>query len=196
MPEAHMPEAPLPGSTMLEGKVALVSGIGPGMGRDISLLLARARRRRRARRPAHREERGGRRGGAGARSPGRGRAARHHRRRRPARRRSPGRSSALGGARHPREQRLPGRQPQGASSTRRSRSGGQTMDVNLWGTLADDPRRGARHDRARRRLDRDDQLDVDAPHRADLRRLRGVEGRARDRHQDARPRARARTASG
>jgi len=36
-----MPAAPLPGSTMLEGRVALVSGIGPGMGRDISLLLAR-----------------------------------------------------------------------------------------------------------------------------------------------------------
>ncbi len=41
MPTAHMPESPLPGSTMLEGTVALVSGIGPGMGRDISLLLAR-----------------------------------------------------------------------------------------------------------------------------------------------------------
>ena len=26
---------------MLEGKVALVSGLGPGMGRDISLALAR-----------------------------------------------------------------------------------------------------------------------------------------------------------
>jgi NAD(P)-dependent dehydrogenase (short-subunit alcohol dehydrogenase family) len=36
-----MPDAPLPGSTMLEGRVALVSGIGPGMGRDVSLLLAR-----------------------------------------------------------------------------------------------------------------------------------------------------------
>ena len=41
MPETHMPENPLPGSTMLEGKVAIVSGIGPGMGRDIALLLAR-----------------------------------------------------------------------------------------------------------------------------------------------------------
>jgi NAD(P)-dependent dehydrogenase (short-subunit alcohol dehydrogenase family) len=41
MPESHMPEAPLPSSTMLEGKVALVSGIGPGMGRDVALLLAR-----------------------------------------------------------------------------------------------------------------------------------------------------------
>lgn len=41
MPESHMPEAALPGSSMLEGKVALVSGIGPGMGRDVSLLLAR-----------------------------------------------------------------------------------------------------------------------------------------------------------
>ena len=41
MPQSHMPDSPLPGSTMLEGKVALVSGIGPGMGRDISLLLAR-----------------------------------------------------------------------------------------------------------------------------------------------------------
>ncbi len=41
MPTAHMPDSPLPGSTMLEGKVALVSGIGPGMGRDIALLLAR-----------------------------------------------------------------------------------------------------------------------------------------------------------
>jgi NAD(P)-dependent dehydrogenase (short-subunit alcohol dehydrogenase family) len=41
VPTAHMPESPLPGSTMLEGKVALVSGIGPGMGRDIALLLAR-----------------------------------------------------------------------------------------------------------------------------------------------------------
>jgi NAD(P)-dependent dehydrogenase (short-subunit alcohol dehydrogenase family) len=41
VPTAHMPESPLPGSSMLEGKVALVSGIGPGMGRDIALLLAR-----------------------------------------------------------------------------------------------------------------------------------------------------------
>ena len=41
MPLSHMPEAPLPASTMLEGRVALVSGIGPGMGRDVSLLLAR-----------------------------------------------------------------------------------------------------------------------------------------------------------
>ena len=41
MPESHMPEAPLPGSSMLDGKVALVSGIGPGMGRDVALLLAR-----------------------------------------------------------------------------------------------------------------------------------------------------------
>jgi NAD(P)-dependent dehydrogenase (short-subunit alcohol dehydrogenase family) len=41
VPTAHMPESPLPGSSMLDGKVALVSGIGPGMGRDISLLLAR-----------------------------------------------------------------------------------------------------------------------------------------------------------
>ena len=41
MPTAHMPESPLPGSSILEGRVALVSGIGPGMGRDISLLLAR-----------------------------------------------------------------------------------------------------------------------------------------------------------
>ena len=41
MPTAHMPESPLPGSSMLDGRVALVSGIGPGMGRDIALLLAR-----------------------------------------------------------------------------------------------------------------------------------------------------------
>jgi len=41
VPTAHMPESPLPSSSMLEGKVALVSGIGPGMGRDIALLLAR-----------------------------------------------------------------------------------------------------------------------------------------------------------
>jgi NAD(P)-dependent dehydrogenase (short-subunit alcohol dehydrogenase family) len=41
VPETHMPENPLPGSAMLDGKVALVSGIGPGMGRDIALLLAR-----------------------------------------------------------------------------------------------------------------------------------------------------------
>jgi NAD(P)-dependent dehydrogenase (short-subunit alcohol dehydrogenase family) len=41
MPESHMPEVPRPGSSMLEGRVALVSGIGPGMGRDVSLLLAR-----------------------------------------------------------------------------------------------------------------------------------------------------------
>ena len=70
------------------------------------------------------------------------------------------------------------------------------MDVNLWGTLADDPGGGARHDRARRRLDRDGQLDVDASHRGDLRRLRRVEGRARDGDQDARPSSSARTASG
>jgi len=41
VPESHMPASPLPGSAMLEGKVAIVSGIGPGMGRDIALLLAR-----------------------------------------------------------------------------------------------------------------------------------------------------------
>jgi NAD(P)-dependent dehydrogenase (short-subunit alcohol dehydrogenase family) len=41
VPTTHMPESPLPGSSMLDGKVALVSGIGPGMGRDIALLLAR-----------------------------------------------------------------------------------------------------------------------------------------------------------
>jgi len=41
VPTAHMPESPLPGSSMLDGKVAFVSGIGPGMGRDIAMLLAR-----------------------------------------------------------------------------------------------------------------------------------------------------------
>ena len=123
MPESHMPEAPLPGSTMLEGKVALVSGIGPGMGRDVSLLLARhgadvvlgARRTEKSEEVAAEVRALGRRAEvvalditdadacAAAVAPGRRRARR---------------------ARHPRQQRLPGRQPQGASWTRRWRSGG------------------------------------------------------------------------
>ena len=80
MPTAHMPESPLPGSSMLEGKVALVSGIGPGMGRDISLLLARhgadvvlgARRTEKSEEVAAEVR--------DARSAGGGRRARHHRR--------------------------------------------------------------------------------------------------------------------
>ena len=60
------------------------------------------------------------------------------------------------------------------------------MDVNLWGTLqmtrAAVPAMIERGGGQRR----DDQLDVDPPHRADLRRLRRVEGRARDGHQDPR----------
>ena len=70
------------------------------------------------------------------------------------------------------------------------------MDVNLWGTLqmttaavpAMIERGGGSivmiNSMSTHRIERD------------LRRLRGVEGRARDGHQDARPRARARTASG
>lgn len=37
----NQPTANQPSTSLLEGKVALVSGIGPGMGRDISLALAR-----------------------------------------------------------------------------------------------------------------------------------------------------------
>ena len=72
----------------------------------------------------------------------------------------------------------------------------ETMDVNLWGTLQMTKAAVPAHDRAGRRLDRDDQLDVDPPDRADLRRLRGVEGRARDGDQDARRWSSGRTASG
>ena len=136
---------------LLEGKVAIVSGIGPGMGRDISLLFAEhgadlvlgARTRR--------QVRGGGRGGAGAR------AARP-------------RSCALDitdadscvaavataavvvrRRRRPRQQRLPGRQPQDLRATPSLDEWKATMDVNLWGTLQMTEAVGAGDDRARRR---------------------------------------------
>ena len=98
---------------------------GPGMGRDISLRLARARGRRRTRRPAHREERGGGRGGAGARAPRRGRC----------RSTSPTRDDVRGSGRAGRSARSAGSTSSSTtpsrtatarrSSTRRSRSGGR-----------------------------------------------------------------------
>ena len=98
MPESHMPEAPLPGSSMLEGKVALVSGIGPGMGRDISLLLARhgadvvlgARRTEKSEEVAAEVRALGRRAEVVA--------ARHHRRRRLRGRGRPGRARRSAGS--------------------------------------------------------------------------------------------------
>ena len=123
MPESHMPEAPLPGSSMLEGKVAIVSGIGPGMGRDISLLLAAhgadvvlgARRTEKSEEVAEEVRALGRRAevvplditDADACEAAVDRAVERARR-----------------ARHPRQQRLPGRQPQGVPRRARSRSGG------------------------------------------------------------------------
>ena len=96
---------------LLDGKVALVSGVGPGMGRDISLQLAEhgadvvlgAR-------TAANVRLGGRRG-RGARPQGGAHAARHHRRRVvPAR----GRRGDVEPRphRHPRQQRVPRRRPQ------------------------------------------------------------------------------------
>ncbi len=97
---------------LLEGKVAIVSGIGPGMGRDISLQLAEhgadvvlgARRTEKSEEVAEEVRALGRRAevvqlditDAAACEEAVARAV-----------------GALGGRRHPREQRLPRRQPQG-----------------------------------------------------------------------------------
>ena len=65
----------------LEGKVAIVSGSGRGIGREIALKLAERRRARRRQRPRRRAGQGDGRRDRGRRRPGRGLRRQRHRRR-------------------------------------------------------------------------------------------------------------------
>ena len=179
---------------LLKDRVAIVSGIGPGMGRDISLALARegadvvlaargadklARRRRRGARPRPAGARACRPTSPAPRTAG-GWSTRRSARVRPHRRAG--------------QQRLQGRR-RAADRGRRSRRVAEDLRRQRVRLAAAHPGGDPAHAPPGRRVDRLHQLDVDARHRAALRRLRRLEGRADDRRPDARPRARAATRS-
>ena len=166
---------------LLQDKVAIVSGIGPGMGRDISLRFAGGGREARARGAHGIAHRGGGARGRGARRRSRPGAHRHHVRRGCA---AAGRRGGRRVRPHRRagQQRLPHRHDD-ALRARRSR-----RRLSRHGRR--EPVRDAARDAGgrpgdegpRRRLDRDDQHDEHPDGLARLHRVRGLEGGAPGRH--------------
>ena len=166
---------------LLNGRVAIVAGVGPGLGRDIALALARRGRRsgRRCPPPTSRRRRG-RRGHLG-RCPGRGRAHRRHRTRPAARhwpggRRAPG-AGLTSSSTTPRtggpQRRLAGADP----ATLRP-----VLDVNVLGTLTMIERRAPVHARPGRGAHHHGQHQPVRRRRGAVRRLRAVEGGTAPRH--------------